>query len=63
VKRIFGSKRDEIAGEWRNYIMRIFTTRIHKICSEDQIKNNEKDGACITYGGEDMCIRSFGGET
>ena len=34
----------------------------HKICSGDQIKNKEMGGACITYGGEEMCIRGFGGE-
>jgi hypothetical protein len=29
----------------------------------DKIKNDETEGACGTYGGEEICIQSFGGET
>ena len=29
--------------------------------SGDQIKKNEADGACGTYGGEERCIQDFGG--
>jgi len=32
-------------------------------CSGDQIKKNEMDGACSTYGGEERCIQDFGEET
>ena len=31
--------------------------------SGDQIKKNELDRACSTYGGEKRCIHGFGGET
>jgi hypothetical protein len=30
-------------------------------CSGDQIEKNEMAGACSTYGGEQRCIKSFGG--
>jgi len=29
----------------------------------DQVKENEVGGACNMYGGEERCIRGFGGET
>jgi len=29
----------------------------------DQIEKNEMGGTCSTYGGEDMCIENFGGES
>jgi hypothetical protein len=30
---------------------------------DDQIKNNEVDGACSTYGEGERCVQDFGGET
>jgi hypothetical protein len=33
-----------------------------KYCSGDQIEKNEVGGACSTCGGEERCIRGFGGE-
>ena len=32
-------------------------------CSGDQIEKDEMDGACSAYGGEQRCIRGFGGGT
>jgi len=36
-------------------------------CADDQIKKNEIGGACSTYmegeGGDERCIKGFGGET
>ena len=29
----------------------------------DEIKENEMDGACGTYEGQEMCIHDSGGET
>ena len=29
----------------------------------DEIKKNEMDGACGTYGGGGSCIQGFGGKT
>ena len=34
-----------------------------KYYSGDQIKKKEMGGACSTYGGQERCIQSFGGET
>ena len=34
-----------------------------KNCSGDKIENNEIGRACSLYGGEERCIRGFGGET
>ena len=34
-----------------------------KYYSGDQIKNTKMGKACSTYGGEERCIRGFGGET
>ena len=64
-RKIFGSKMDEVTGEWRKlhneelndpysspYIVRVI-----------QIEKKEMDGACITYGREEMCKQGFGGET
>ena len=42
----------------RNFIICI----TQEIYSGDQIKKNESGGACGTYGGQEMCIREFGGE-
>jgi hypothetical protein len=34
-----------------------------KYYSVDQMKKNEMDGACGTYGGQERCLQGFGGET
>ena len=34
-----------------------------KYYSGDQTKKNEMDGICSTYGGEEIFIQCFGGET
>jgi len=36
---------------------------MHEYCLGDEVEKNEMDGSCSTYGGEDRCIRGFGGET
>jgi hypothetical protein len=49
LRRIFGSKRDEVTGSGENYIMRSLT----KYYSVDQIEKNGMGEACSTYGGEE----------
>jgi hypothetical protein len=62
LRRIFGPKRDEVIGEWRNYIMRsLMICTAHP--SGGQIENNAMGGARSKCGGEEMCIRGVGGET
>jgi hypothetical protein len=45
LRRIFGSKRNKVTGEWRR-----LHDGITKYYSGDQIKKNEVGGACSTYG-------------
>jgi hypothetical protein len=64
LRKIFGPKSDEITEKWR---------KLHKEELYDlyfsphflgyQIKRNEIDVACCTYGTEGKCIQGFGGET
>ena len=63
LRKIFGTKRDKVIGEWRKLhkeeLNDLYLTRY---CSGDQIKN-ETGGACSAYGGEQKCIQGFGEET
>ena len=64
LRRIFGSKRDEVTGEWENYITRSFMIcTAHPKLLGEQIRKDEIGRACGTYGGQDMCILDFGGQT
>jgi hypothetical protein len=63
LKKIFGSKRDEVKGEWRILYNEELCDLYSKYCSDNQIEKNEAGGACSTYGGEERCIQGFGGET
>jgi hypothetical protein len=63
LRRIFGSKRDDVTVEWRGlhneelYAL-YFSPDIIRV-----IKKNEIGRACSVYGGEERCIHDFGGET
>jgi hypothetical protein len=65
LSRIFGSKRDEVTGEWRKLHNEEHIDRFSSpnICLGDQVEKNEMGGACRTYGGEVRRIQGFGGET
>jgi len=65
LRRIFGPRRDEVTGEWKNYIMRslMIFVLITQYCSGDKIEKNEMGGVCRVYGGgEERRIQGFGGE-
>jgi hypothetical protein len=65
LRRISGSKRDEVTGEWRklhNEELNDLYCSPH-IFSGDKIEKNEKGWACSTCVGEEWCIQGFGGET
>jgi hypothetical protein len=47
LRRIFGSKRNEVTGEWRRLHNEELLTKYY---SGDQIKKNEMGGACSTCG-------------
>jgi hypothetical protein len=64
LRRIFGSKRDEVRGEWR----KLHNVKLNELAclthysSGDQIEKNEMGGTCSMYE-EVMCLQGFGGET
>jgi hypothetical protein len=62
LRRIFGSKRDEVTGEWR----RLHNKELYAVYSSPNIirviKKNDIARSCGTYGGEEMCVQSFGRE-
>jgi len=43
LRRIFGSKRDEVTRVWRSVLLTQY-------CAGDKIKKNETGGACSTMG-------------
>jgi hypothetical protein len=62
LRRIFGPRRDEVTGEWRK-LHNGELNDLTQYFSGDEVENNEMGGACSTYGGEEMRIQGFGGET
>jgi hypothetical protein len=65
LRRIFGSKRDKVIGEWRTlhneelYVLYPSSD----VALSNKIKSNETGRACSTYRGKKRCIQGFGGET
>jgi len=66
LRRIFGPKRDEVAGEWR----RLHIEELDDLYSSHNIiwviKREEWDGmcwACSRYVEEERRMQGFGGET
>jgi hypothetical protein len=64
-RNIFGTKRDEVTGEWiRLHNVEFYCLYISPhIIWVSKSKKNEMDGACGTYGGQGRCTQGFGGET
>jgi len=60
LRRIFGSKRDEVTGEWRKLHNEELN---YTYFSDDKIEKNEIGGACSGYGGEESRIHDFCVET
>jgi hypothetical protein len=66
LRRIFGPKRDEVAGEWRrrhNNELALCSVLLTKNNSGDQAKKTEMGRTCGAYGGEERCIQCFAAET
>jgi hypothetical protein len=55
LRIIFGPKRDDVTGQWRNLY------NSEQNFSGDKIEKNEVGEACSTYGGEDGLIQGFSG--
>jgi hypothetical protein len=60
LRRIFGSKREEVTREWRKHYNEELLTKYY---TGDQIEKNEMDGEFNAYGGEERSIQGFGGKT
>jgi hypothetical protein len=64
IYNIFGSRREDVTGEWR----RLHNEELYALyCSSnivwgDQVKKNEMGNACSTYG-EERCVQGFGAAT
>ena len=65
LRRIIGPKWDEITGEWRKLHNEELNDLycLPNIVRVKKIEINEIGGTCSTYGGEEKCIKGFGGET
>ena len=65
LRKICGSKRDEVTGGWRRLHNEelLYSILLTKYYLGDKIKKNEVGGTCNTYCGEERCIQGFGGET
>jgi hypothetical protein len=61
LRRIFGPKRGEVTGEWRKLHNDELSTA-HPILFGSSIEK-EMGGPRSTYGGKEMCVQGFGGET
>ena len=61
LRRVFGRKRDEVTGEWRN----LHSEELNKLYTSPNIvmEKNEMDRACSAYRGGERRIQGFGGET
>jgi hypothetical protein len=65
LRRIFGPKREEVAGDWR----RLHNEELHNLYTSPNIismmlsRVGEIGGICSTHGRDEKCIQSFGRET
>jgi hypothetical protein len=64
LRRIFGPKREEVTGEWRELHNEKLNDQYYSpnIIWVIKIEKNEMGGVCRTYGGEERCIQGFGWE-
>jgi hypothetical protein len=60
LRRAFGPNRDEVTGEWRNYVMRtlMICTPLTKYYSGDRTKKVMVT-ACSMYGGKGVVHKGF----
>jgi hypothetical protein len=65
LRRIFGSKREEVAGGWRRLHNEELSqlVRFVKWFNGHQAKEDEMGGTCSTHGKYEKCVQNFGRET
>jgi len=64
LRRVFGSKRDEVTGEWRKlHNEELRDLYLTQYCAGGKIEKNDMGGACGAYGGGESCAQGSGGET
>jgi hypothetical protein len=68
VLRVFGSKRDEVTGEWRKLHNEELndlhcSPNIVRVIESRRMKKNEMGGACSADGGGERHVKGFDGET
>ena len=65
--RLFGPKRDEIAGEWRRLhnkeLCDLYSSSIIILVIKSRRLKSEMGRTCGAYGWEERCIQGFSGET
>jgi hypothetical protein len=61
LRRIFGPKREEVAGGWR----RLHNEELRNLYASPniEIQQDVMDGACSTHGRDEICIQTFGQKT
>jgi hypothetical protein len=62
LRRIFGTKRDEVTGQWR----RLHNKDVYALYSSPniiQVKKTEIGRTCGMHGVEDSCIQGFSEKT
>ena len=64
LRRIFGPKRDGVTGEWRKLHNEELNDLYSSLNIVQVIKSKRMRWARhLAYGGEERCLRGFGGET
>jgi hypothetical protein len=65
VRKIFGSMRVKVTGEWRKLLNEELNLSVLRTqyCWGDKIEKDEIGWSCNSYGGEEEYIQGFGGET
>jgi hypothetical protein len=61
LRRIFGSKREEVTGDWRRQHdeeLHNLNTSTHTICVK--FKEDTRDGICSWHGRDEKWIKSYG---
>jgi len=63
LRRIFGTRRNEVTGEWRNYVMRnLMICTLHPIFLGDKIEKNELGGQVARTGERRIVYRVLVGK-